>query len=128
MVAINEQKWRWAGHVARRDDNRWNKTLTDWTPREGKRDRRRPDRRWRDEMERTAGATWQQQLKSRKSWKGLGEAQGCIYLFNHLFIYLLFFLQTLHNHNQFNSLQQVSLVQALSVCLRGIRNTEHDRE
>ena len=33
MVAIKEQKWRWAGHVARRDDNRWNKRLTDWTPR-----------------------------------------------------------------------------------------------
>ena len=36
LVAIKEQKWRWAGHVARREDNRWSKRLTDWTPREGK--------------------------------------------------------------------------------------------
>ena len=32
LVAIKEQKWRWAGHVARREDNKWNKRLTDWTP------------------------------------------------------------------------------------------------
>ena len=57
MVAIKELTWRWAGHVARREDNRWNKRLTDWTPREGKRDRIRPDRRWRDEIEKAAGAT-----------------------------------------------------------------------
>ena len=44
VIAIKEQKWRWAGHVARRVDNRWNKRLTDWTPREGKRYRRRPGR------------------------------------------------------------------------------------
>ena len=29
LVAIKEQKWRWAGHVARREDNRWTKRLTD---------------------------------------------------------------------------------------------------
>ena len=29
LLAIKEQKWRWPGHVARRDDNRWNKRLTD---------------------------------------------------------------------------------------------------
>ena len=74
LVAIQEQKWRWAGHVARRDDNRWNKRLTDWTPRESKRDRRRPDRRWRDEIEKAAGATWQQLARSRESWKRLREA------------------------------------------------------
>ena len=73
MVAIKEQKWRWAGHVARRDDNRWNKRLTDWTPREGRRDRR-PDRRWWDEIEKNAEATWQQLAKSRDYWKGLREA------------------------------------------------------
>ena len=35
LVTIKEQKWRWAGHIASREDNRWNKRLTDWTPREG---------------------------------------------------------------------------------------------
>ena len=74
LVVIKDQKWRWAGHVARREDTRWSKGLTDWTPREGKRDRRRPDRRWRDEIEKTAGATWQRMAKSRESWKRQGEA------------------------------------------------------
>ena len=74
MVAIKEQKWRWAGHVARREGNRWSKRLTDWTPREGKRDRRRPDRRWRDEIEKTAGVTLQQLAKTQESWKRLWEA------------------------------------------------------
>ena len=69
LVAIKEQNWRYAGHVARREDNIWNKRLTDRTPRKGKRDRRRPDRRWRDEIEITAGATWQQLAKSRSLGK-----------------------------------------------------------
>ena len=25
IEVIKEQKWRWAGHIARREDNRWNK-------------------------------------------------------------------------------------------------------
>ena len=73
MVAIKEQKWRWAGHVARREDNKWRKRLTDWTLREGKRNRKRPDRRWPDEIKENAGATWQQLAKSRESWKRLRE-------------------------------------------------------
>ena len=72
LLAIKEQTWRCSGHLARREDNRWTKRLTDWTPREGKRDRR-PDRRWRDEIEKNAGATWQQLAKSLESWKGLRE-------------------------------------------------------
>ena len=24
--------WRWAGHVARMNDNRWTKRITDWCP------------------------------------------------------------------------------------------------
>ena len=74
LEAIKEQKWRWAGHVARREDNRWSKRLTDWTPRDGKRSRKRPDTRWRDEIEKTAGVTWQRLAKCRESWKGLKEA------------------------------------------------------
>ena len=74
LVTSKEQTWRWAGHIARREDNRWNKILTDWTPREGKRYRRRPDRKWRDEIEKTAGATWQRLAKSREYWKTLREA------------------------------------------------------
>ena len=28
MVKIKEAKWRWAGHVMRRDDNRWTRRVT----------------------------------------------------------------------------------------------------
>jgi len=49
---VKEKKWRWAGHVARMNDNRWTKRLTDWHE---KRSRKRPDSRWKDEIERFAG-------------------------------------------------------------------------
>ena len=42
-----KQKWKWAGHVARLNDNRWTKRITDWQPRYGKRSRGRQARRHR---------------------------------------------------------------------------------
>ena len=42
---IKQAKWRWAGHTARRDDNRWTKRTMDWQPRTGKRGRGRQKRR-----------------------------------------------------------------------------------
>ena len=74
IVAIKEQKWKWAGQIARREDGRWSKSVTEWTPRDGKRGRGRPDRRWRDEIESFAGVTWQRLAQSYDSWEELGEA------------------------------------------------------
>ena len=74
IQVIKGQKIRWAGHVARRNDNRWSKRLTDWCPRDGKRSRKRPDTRWRDEIEKFAGKTWQRKAQTRLSWKILGKA------------------------------------------------------
>ena len=71
---IKQQKWRWAGHVARRNDNRWSKRVTDWCPWGNKRSRKRPDTRWRDEIERFAGKTWQRLALDRALWKGMGKA------------------------------------------------------
>ena len=48
IVKIKEMKWRWAGHLYRIQDSRWNKKLTEWQPRTGKRRRGRQKRRWRD--------------------------------------------------------------------------------
>ena len=31
------QKWRWAGHISRKKDNKWTKRCTEWQPRRGKR-------------------------------------------------------------------------------------------
>ena len=55
IPVLKQQKWRWAGHAARMNDNRWTKTLTDWHPYNEKRSRKRPDTRWRDEIEKIAG-------------------------------------------------------------------------
>ena len=63
-----EAKWRWAGHVARRDDNRWTKRLTEWQPRTGKRRRGRQKRRWRDDLTAYVGTAWSRLAQDRSRW------------------------------------------------------------
>jgi hypothetical protein len=41
-------RWRWAGHIARCNDGRWRKLVTEWRPFDGKGRIDRPVRRWRD--------------------------------------------------------------------------------
>lgn len=48
LEKIKESKWRWTGHVAGMQDNRWTKRVTEWQPRSGRRIRGRQKRRWRD--------------------------------------------------------------------------------
>ena len=50
ILKIKEAKWRWAGHLMRKDDNRWTKRMTEWQPRCGKRGRGRQKLRWRDDI------------------------------------------------------------------------------
>ena len=50
IQVVEQQKWKWAGHVAWMNDNRWTKRITDWHPYNEKRSRKRPDKRWRDEI------------------------------------------------------------------------------
>ena len=64
-----QQKWRWAGHIARREDNRWNKRLMEWCPLDCKRSRKRPETRWRDDIKEFACRTWQRKARDRKLWK-----------------------------------------------------------
>ena len=41
-------------------DNRWTERITDWCPyNNDKRSKKRPGTRWRDEIEKFAGKTWQ---------------------------------------------------------------------
>ena len=42
MEIISKLKWNWAGHVARRTDNRRTTCITFWTPRGHTRNRGRP--------------------------------------------------------------------------------------
>jgi hypothetical protein len=67
-------KWKWAGHVARLDDERWTVRTTLWQGPQGKRTRGRPLTRWEDEIKKTAGPFWMQVAQERETWKCLEEA------------------------------------------------------
>ena len=34
LATVQSLKWDWAGHVARRTDDRWTKHILDWIPRD----------------------------------------------------------------------------------------------
>lgn len=70
---IKRLKWRWAGHLVRGHD-KWSKRVTWWYPREGKRKRGRPQKRWDDDVRQVAGVTWNRVAQERKEWKRLEEA------------------------------------------------------
>ena len=74
LVEIKKKKWAWAGHVMRREDNRWSLRVTDWIPREGKRSRGRQKVRWADEIKKFAGTAWPQLVHDRGCWRSMGEA------------------------------------------------------
>ena len=71
-----KQKWKWAGHVARLNDNRWTKRITDWQPRYGKRSRGRQVKRWRDDIVQMKGITWGRDAGQRDDWRR--DAEGYI--------------------------------------------------
>ena len=50
VQVVKKQKSRWAGHVAKMNDNRWTKRITDWCPYYDKRSKKRPDTSLRDEI------------------------------------------------------------------------------
>ena len=65
------RKWRWAGHVARREDGRWSRRLMDWVPTKGGRRIGRPAVRWEDDLNkfgRAIGADWRMLAQDRGSW------------------------------------------------------------
>ncbi|KAI8427201.1 hypothetical protein MSG28_014804 [Choristoneura fumiferana] len=47
---ICKLKWQWAGHIARRTDNRWGRKVLEWRPRTGRRSVGRPPTRWTDDI------------------------------------------------------------------------------
>lgn len=72
-IKIKRLKWRWAGHVIRGHD-KWSKRVTRWYPREGKKKRGRPHKRWDDDIRQVAGVMWNRVAQERKEWKRLEEA------------------------------------------------------
>ena len=73
VLCIKRLKWRWAGHTIRGKD-KWSKLVTQWYPREGKRKKGRPPRRWEDDIRQVAGKTWHRVASNRREWKRLEEA------------------------------------------------------
>ena len=71
---IRTLKWRWAGHVARmQDNNRWTNVITSWYPRDGTRKRGKQETRWQDDIVKAAGANWERTALDRQRWKTLEE-------------------------------------------------------
>ena len=73
VTTIRSSKHRWAGHVARFQDNRWTLRVTEWTPRQWKRTRGRPKIRWRDDLLNYMGPKWPEKARDRKQWKSSRE-------------------------------------------------------
>ena len=69
LAVVKRQKWRWAGHIARMEDSRWTKLVTEWIPLDGKRERARPKARWEDDITKFLGATWVRIARDRSRWK-----------------------------------------------------------
>uniref|UniRef100_A0A7I4YY58 Endonuclease-reverse transcriptase n=1 Tax=Haemonchus contortus TaxID=6289 RepID=A0A7I4YY58_HAECO len=70
VYAWNAMK-RWAGHVARRTDDRWTTRVTFWYPREIKRTHGRPATRWSDSLKKLQGNDgqhWSQTAQDRQKW------------------------------------------------------------
>lgn len=67
-------KWNWAGHIARRTDDRWTRRILEWRPRqEAYRNRGRPPTRWTDDIRRVE-SNWMQAAQNRDTWQLLREA------------------------------------------------------
>ncbi|KAG7307782.1 hypothetical protein JYU34_006375 [Plutella xylostella] len=71
---ITKLKWRWAGHLARREDGRWTKAVSEWWPREGRRPVGRPPTRWSDDIRRVTGPNWMSVAQDRGTWHNMEEA------------------------------------------------------
>ena len=66
---IRQSKHRWAGHVARLQDNRWTIRATSWVPRRWLRPRGRPKTGWRDDLSRHLGTIWTRLAQDIHQWK-----------------------------------------------------------
>ena len=80
IQAQRSRKWRFAGHVARRTDNRWSTKLLMWIPDAGKRGVGRPKTRWSDCLQdyvkaayQDDAAIWTDIAQDRDTWHHLAE-------------------------------------------------------
>ncbi|CAF1012995.1 unnamed protein product [Adineta ricciae] len=64
-----KRKLQWAGHVVRREDNRWTNRTTFWWPYNFRRPRGRPADRWRKLMKDKLGNNWHQLARNRVTYR-----------------------------------------------------------
>lgn len=64
-------KWKWGGHVARMDHQKWTNRITMWDPREGRRHVGRQKTRWADYFRTRAGSQWSRVARDREVWRQL---------------------------------------------------------
>ena len=78
ILRIKKSKWRWAGHTARQNDNRWTKRLLDWTPRIGRKNKGRPRVQWEDDIRKfwakEPRSIWRRESNNRTKWRAHAEA------------------------------------------------------
>jgi hypothetical protein len=74
VCMVKNQKWQWAGHVARAADNRWTKIVTERIPLQGKRKQGRPATKWEDDNRKILGVTWMRKAENRSEWCQIREA------------------------------------------------------
>ncbi len=74
LVTIKNKKWTWAGYVMGRRDNRWTTRVTEWQPRNYRRNQGRQRVRWRDGIRVVTGPTWSSLTSDRERWRMLGKA------------------------------------------------------
>lgn len=69
---IRAAKMRWAGHVARMEEDRMPQRAMNWVP-NGRRPRGRPRQRWEDGVREIVGDDWRGEALDRRSWRVLVE-------------------------------------------------------
>lgn len=67
---VAQLNWRWAGHIVRQDPAKLTNMLLVWCARTTK---RRPRRRWRDDIQTVAGKHWMQTASDTQARKHLKE-------------------------------------------------------
>jgi hypothetical protein len=74
VLGQRRRKWRWAGHLARRDDERWSSKIVTWIPEGGTRRVGRPERRWGDDLDNVLPdmkGIWMALAQDRDEWHRL---------------------------------------------------------
>ena len=78
VQAQRRRKWRFAGHLARRDDNRWSTTAASWEPSCGHRDGGHPRKRWMTDIDAypkhqigVPAGLWMAVAQEREEWQKL---------------------------------------------------------